>query len=61
MSAHLKKPWKALPSLPFDQLFFTEGKDDEFYLTGKLNANVEDFKNTTATTSTNRECFDAID
>ena len=38
MSGYLKKPWKALTNLPFDQLFFTEGKDDEFYLTGRFNS-----------------------
>ena len=37
MSEYMKKPWKALTSLPFHQLYYTEGKDDEFYLTGKSN------------------------
>ena len=36
MSEHMKKPWSALTSLPLDELFFTEGRDDDFYLTGKL-------------------------
>ena len=42
MSRHLKKPWRALASQPFDQLFFTEGKDDEFYITGKISCIVEE-------------------
>ena len=36
MSGHLKKPWKAVTSQPLDQLYYTEAKDDEFYLTGEL-------------------------